>query len=236
MSREGRYGKFCSNTDQLTFETENYFSSFEKHLELYLANKIHPAVLVGDYIQAIHKLRKGHLWKGSSFHWFCPLNSKDSFLDFWGKTVLRGIPEKINRTLISWYLGHYPLVLTHSVPTSQEMLLLQSQGKRYITVFKSCDEWKNLLVHNRDHFSFSLHDLIHAHEFFSDESIKNEQILFYQMLNRNYEKLMTLSKDPDFMSSLDYLISDMNSHPAHLEAYFKNLLMRFKLTPYNLNP
>ena len=231
MSRRGRFGKFCWDYQSRLAECQHVMPSFQQHLE----QKNHPAVLVGEYIQLLCKHRKKNLWKGSHYEWLSPLNPEDTFLKFWSTQTLRGVPHKVNQVLIHWYLGTYPLVLIHHIPSAEEMLTVQSQGIRFVTLFIREEEWVNNIIHQRDHLSFTLHDLIHAYEFFYNTSLKNQQIHFYRKLKNHYHHLATLSQDPIYHHALNYLISDMNSHPSHLEVYFHGLLKRFNITPYNLD-
>lgn len=232
MSRNGRFAKLCASPSELNIEAQKLLPQLQNSFNLFFEKKLHPALLVSEYLICIQSHRKGKNWRGSSFHWLCPFHSKNSLIEFWGKTMLRGIPAKVNRTLINWYLGHYPLELIHHVPSSNEMLMIQAEGKRYVTLLEKPEDWQHTIIHQRDHFSFLIHDLIHAHEFFCDEQLKNEQINFYCMLKNNYLKIKNLSTHPDFQNSLDYLISDMNSHPAHLQSFFQGLLKRFNLPDY----
>ena len=235
MTRSGRFTKLCAEPKDLAYEATVIFPTLKNSFTLVAEKKIHPSILVSDYLISINNYRKGKNWQGSSNHWLCSYPEKNSLIDFWGKTLLRGIPAKVNRTLINWHLGHYNLELIHHVPTASEMLKAQAEGKRFVTLFNKDSEWQQNIIHERDHFSFLIHDLIHAHEFFSDEQLKIEQINFYRMLQNNYHTLKNLSVEAEFHTSLDYLIADMNSHPAHLQSYFQGLLKRFGLTQYNLS-
>ncbi len=235
MSRKGRFTKLCADPKDLAYEASIIFPKLVDSFSLVLDKKIHPSILVSEYLILINQNRKGKNWQGSSYHWLNSFLEKDSLIEFWGKTLLRGIPSKLNRTLINWNLGYYNLELIHHIPTANEMLIAQAEGKRYVTLFNNAHDWQYCINHQRDHFSFLIHDLIHAHEFFSDEKLKIEQIKFYQMLKVNYENIKKQSSHPEFQQSLDYLISDMNSHPAHLQSYYLGLLKRFGITPCSLN-
>ncbi len=178
MSRSGRFSKFCLDTDARSVECLTLWKDFQPLLQSY---EKHPAILIGQYLQLITRYRKKNLWKGNHFAWFSPNANEQhlDFLQFWSNNTLRGIPHKINRVLINWRLGYYPLVLINHVPTAKEMLELQSQGKRFVTLFTSQKDWRENTLHGRDHFSFTVHDLIHAYEFFHNDEMKNKQILMY---------------------------------------------------------
>ena len=239
MSRNGRFAKHCHQPQSLSKECDELWTSFEK----ILSTSIHPAELVGNYLKLITMHRRQKTWRGSSYRWFSPITisttntdmPSSNFLDFWCNNTLRGIPHKVNQVLINWYLGYYPLELIHHVPSAEEMLDIQAIGKRYVTVFLKAKEWREEIHHHRDHHSFTLHDLIHAHEFFHNDRLKNAQIIFYKKLLNHYPCLKELSSNVDYQNSLHYLIADMNTHPEHMEVYFQGLLKRFELIPYNLN-
>lgn len=235
MSRKGRFSKHFHQTQSSFKEYEELWATFQEKLN----TSIHPAELIGNYLKLITVHRRKKNWRGSLFRWFSPLKTttlaSNEFLEFWCNNTLRGIPHKVNQVLINWYLGYYPCVLIHHVPTAEEMLIIQAQGKRYVTVFLTLKEWKEEIHHGRDHFSFTVHDLIHASEFFQSEMLKNAQIVFYKKLLNHYPYLKELSTSAEYQHSLHYLISDMNTHPEHMEVYFQGLLKRSNLTPYNLN-
>lgn len=232
MTRRGRFAKFNINQDQIFKESNALFPTFYNYYCQYKSGLLHPAQFVALYLILVAKHRRSTLWQGSYFHWLSALKP-DEFIEFWGKTQLRGIPLKVNQVLINWYLGNYELTLCHHIPSAEEMLMIQASGKRYITLFILQNEWNQNIIHGREHFSFTMHDLIHAHEFFYNQSIKEQQICFYNKLKSQYSVIKSLSNHQDYQASLDYLISDMNSHPQHLKNYFWGLLKRFQITHYN---
>lgn len=224
MSRHGRFSKLCA---PLIYRVEEANALFEEFNQLF-STFDHPAELIGGYIILISKFRKKHLWKGNYVNWYCPISS-NQFLDFWSKTTLRGIPLKVNEVLVNWYLGNYSLELTFDIPSDKKMLELQSLGKRYITLFKLKEEWINSITHGRDHFSFTIHDLIHAHEFFSNSTSFRFQTHFYKKICYFYDELKNACSNPVFQQELSYLVSDINTHPKHLESYLKSLIERYHL-------
>lgn len=230
MTRMGRFSKSCGTTESRKIEVDTIFNDFLSLIESEKGFSYHPAKLVGDYIILVSKYRKKNLWVGSAHHWFCPFEN-DSFLSFWTKYTLRGLPIKINFVLVNWYLGNYPLELTFNIPTDKEMLELQCQGKRFVSLFKLKEEWLEQTPHQRDHFSFTIHDLIHAYEFFSNKYLFASQMNFYNKIYANYETLKNASNNVKYQEELSYLISDINSHPAHLESFLESLINRYQLNP-----
>ena len=66
-------------------------------------------------------------------------------------------------------------------------------------------------------FQFMVHDLEHAAKFFQDESLHRLQRNFFERLWQA-EQAGLLNPYPDdaiFHEQIDYLISDMNTHPLH---------------------
>lgn len=228
MSRSGRYTRQCADSQTLEIEAKNLWPIFQEQVQRFQSHQLHPAELVGNYLCLINQSRKKSLWVGNSYQWFSPI-SENNFLDFWGSKILRGIPQKVNSVLINWYCGHYPLTLTFDVPSDYQMLEHQALGKRYVTLFIHQQEWIRTKIHQRDHFSFTLHDLLHAHEFFSDNSLSQEQTSFYKKMLPHYDLLKSASKNPTFQEELSYLLSDLNTHPAHLNAYLESLWKRYQL-------
>lgn len=134
-----------------------------------------------------------------------------------------GLSDRIRRSLIQWYQGKYPLTLCFYVPTPLEILQKQAMGQRVVTVFSDPEDWKKTWGHH-DAWNFIAHDLIHADHFFENPENRNGQIQFYKTILNFWqsEEISSLHDDPGF----EYLISDMNSHPAHMLETLKSLLIR----------
>ena len=72
---------------------------------------------------------------------------------------------------------------------------------------------------------FLLHDLEHAHKFFGDEILHRGQVRFFRALQNGSAAFAPWTADPIFKKDLDYLKSDMNSHPVHLMKYLKAVVL-----------
>lgn len=231
--RKGRYSKkFLLSTDlQREIELESLFPQFQT----ILTKDKNPEEIVGNYIKLIWQHRHQSKWLGSKNYYFSPINidgKSDEFLCFWSTQVLRSLPFKINQVLINWRCGIIPIELIHYTPSAEEILNYQCQGKRCVTLLKTENEWRSEVEHNRDVFSFLIHDILHAYEFFLDNNQLENQISFYHFLKNNLSLLRLLTLNyPQLQLDLDYLCSDMNSHPNHLLNTFLAIINQLPLNP-----
>lgn len=168
--------------------------------------------------------RMRHFWEGLQKHalpiaaYAKILNQDLSLLDFLASIRFRGIPDSARQALLAWLDGHYPLTLTFHIPSGEEVFTLQKQGGRCVTFFLQAQEltaWH----HERDALSFSIHDLIHAHEFYANAQRARQQIGFYHWLDQirghaGLQKLM--GESAPFAAMWEYVVSDMNSYCGHL--------------------
>ncbi len=143
---------------------------------------------------------------------------KIGFIDFLCHVSHRSIPLAVNRALWGWQLGVYPLQCLTYIPTPLELLEMQSKGFRCVSLITDYDF--TVANHGRDPLGFVLHDLIHADHFFKCQELAESQIIFSQKILIGLKKgefSPYWEKDPTFKKEFTYLISDMNSHPQHLE-------------------
>ncbi|NBU98010.1 MAG: hypothetical protein EBS19_07345 [Spirochaetia bacterium] len=133
------------------------------------------------------------------------------------------LKEEIKICLLEWSVEKYSIILDKNPFSPNEMLRIQSLGKRVVTLSFDTAK-KGELLGSRDAFEFALHDLSHAYTFFSPYYNTEGQIKFFQFLYRHFELLTPYYKDPEFQKKLIYLKSDMNSHPEHLKSYFRAIL------------
>lgn len=135
----------------------------------------------------------------------------------------KGYNDRIRRSLIQWHDGQYPLVLWHHIPSPFELLQIQSEGRRVVTVFVKPEEIDQL-HHGKDSWHFVVHDLIHADHFFERPDWREGQISFYRFLLRHWDhpEMASLHHRGDF----EYLIADMNSHPRHMFWTLKAIVLQ----------
>lgn len=134
------------------------------------------------------------------------------------------IPGEIKECILHWAMRDYPIFLTHSIPTPMDVLCTQAEGNRMVTLSYSHSIEGNLMPGNRDAFEFVLHDLSHAHTFYNPYYNPQGQILFFRKLTKKWNYLQPYLRDLEFQKKLEYLQSDMNSHPEHLKSYLKAIL------------
>ncbi|TGM42835.1 hypothetical protein EHQ92_16020 [Leptospira biflexa] len=145
-------------------------------------------------------------------------NSSKEFLE-----VVRfyGMPDTVRYALWKWHIGEWNIQLIDFNPSSLEMLESQSKGIRYATISWDHALMGTLVEGKRDAFEHLLHDLAHAYMFFREDYDFDGQKKFFQSMLDDYEEyLIYLEKDNTFKEKFEYCISDMNSHPAHLSAYW----------------
>lgn len=142
-----------------------------------------------------------------------------SILELLATVRVKPLPEIALQSLYELPYRKKEILILNTEPTPFELLHLQSQGKRVITFDSNFETWPTLLYGKRDVLSFVLHDLIHAHHFFSDLESQKRQVGFYRNILKikndpDFKKLY--SSDSNFAEQFNYIISDMNAHPVHL--------------------
>lgn len=129
--------------------------------------------------------------------------------------------------LRNWILGHWPLTLLTHIPTPQEVLAMQIQGTRPVTVISEFPRALHPVLGKADGFEFLVHDLEHAWKFFHDTPEHYGQRHFFRLLQRalGAGHFTSYLHDAVFAEKFDYLISDMNTHPVHGLRYFHAVLV-----------
>jgi len=146
------------------------------------------------------------------------LNQQITVYRFLNRIRFRGIPDSAQMALLKWLDNQYPLTLMFHVPSATEVFELQKQGGRCISFFKRACELTEF-HHHRDTLSFTVHDLIHAHEFYANPQRARQQIGFYHWLDtikNNPELLKLQTESAEFLERWEYVLSDMNSYCGHL--------------------
>lgn len=124
------------------------------------------------------------------------------------------IKEKVSRALSMWLAGKWQLELLLHVPSVYEVLKLQAGGARCVTLYPDRSCWSGPKLTKENALHFFVHDLEHAVQFF--DFYHSEQLALNQRLLSLYEEgyfeeLMTQG----LKERVDYLLSDMNTHPEH---------------------
>jgi len=209
--------------------------------EKFRCNQISQFELISVYLIAFSWQYRGRLWCGgkSPHLWkaqqsssvllkelgILERHSDTDVLTYMASFLLRGISSKINRALKYWIDHPDCLLLTFKMPTAYEILCLQAQGRRVVTLFESAEDLSS--YHDgKDPLTFVVHDLVHADELFCQNDCYKEQVAFYQRVKSEIDagKYAALLSNEKFKIEFEYLIADMNSHPAHLEATLNALV------------
>jgi hypothetical protein len=157
--------------------------------------------------------------------------------DLFTNFALKSTPEAVNRSLLSWSTRHYPLILFFTIPSPEEVLAQQTQGRRCVTVMVKEAQLKRYILGERDSLSFTMHDLIHADHFYFHNEMRESQVAFYNFLKNGLSKGLFEEhlKNEDFCREFDYLISDMNAYPIHLLKCLKAALIHYQPPGYNFD-
>ncbi|TGN19742.1 hypothetical protein [Leptospira idonii] len=150
------------------------------------------------------------------------LPPKEPILPFLETARFFGMPDTVRQALWKWNAGEWDIRLVDFHPTGKEMLYSQSMGYRLTTIdWEACLSGQ-LVEEKRDSFEHLLHDLAHAFMFFREDYDHIGQVNFFKAMYSEFSHFETfLVSDSEFKRKFEYCISDMNSHPAHLEAYWK---------------
>ena len=121
-----------------------------------------------------------------------------------------------------WAFADWKLLLIDYIPSVKEMLEVQKEGKRYVSLlFPKYELSKE--IGERNIVSFFIHDMIHADHFFSNSEMYHGQVSFYQELSQVHVKHGE-SLNSKWQDDWNYLISDMNGHPTYLRQVMNHLL------------
>ncbi len=200
-------------------------------------------------------LREGKLWLGAGRphsaseevaqgsvltrleEWEMPLDEKtrrrlsnvSDLTSLLERFMLKGIRGDSHMGLWGFISGRYALRLRHDIPTPEQMLERQCRGERYVSYLKKPAELNTPVGRFSGAYEFLLHDLEHAHKFFGDAELFRGQVSFFNLLRGSLTELYRWSGDPLFEKDLNYLKSDMNSHPVHLFKFLKAIVLTAEL-------
>lgn len=146
----------------------------------------------------------------------------------WFETYqFRGIIPGVPSALAAWLRAEWPLRMTLRIPTPREVLAMQVDGVRPVTLISDRERMLRPVLSKADGFAFMVHDLEHAHKFYADpESHAGQRHLFAQLLAGLEAGLFqAFAEDRVFAEKFDYLISDMNTHIVHGLLYLRAILV-----------
>lgn len=138
---------------------------------------------------------------------------------------LKGVREDSHLGLLGWLEGRYPLEARIDIPSPREMLDTQCEERRIATLLLEPSRQFTPIGRHAGAYEFLLHDLEHAHKFFGGEF--QGQVRFFLLLRQALDAgaFGLFHGELQFQTELDYLMSDMNSHPVHLLKYLKAIVL-----------
>ncbi len=181
------------------------------------------------------------LWNEFQEHFnlnkFQPEKDKISFWDFFISYRIKNISERVFTTLYSWRFLDWNLILYERVLTPTEVLILQANGQRCVSVFWNAEQYNSHILKDKNSFEFTIHDLEHAERFFYNNEIKEGQIIFYKkLLNEVNSGIWNIPlTELKFKEDFEYLLSDMNTHPEHQKQYLAAILFNYQKRNRNCN-
>lgn len=132
--------------------------------------------------------------------------------------------------LIHVYADPDTIQILDYIPTPIQVLEMQSNGFRCVTLLRTKEWFYHQFDHKRNIRDFVIHDLEHIWQMFEDPKMTAAQILFSSQLLELVKQgqFNFLETHPEHSKEFNYIMSDMNTHPAHMHATLKSLLQRSK--------
>lgn len=140
----------------------------------------------------------------------------------------------VNQCMVGWALGLRPVRLLTYIPTPSQVLRMQAQGERVVTIFTSLEElgrqhtskltyMEDMREHSRDALEFTVHDLKHMEHFLCSDTF-HEQVGFFKCLlslskGRPKDFFLRRGHDLRLWHELEYVAADMNCYSTHLLRY-----------------
>lgn len=143
--------------------------------------------------------------------------------------MLKGIPRSGIEPLIRWHSGDFPLFLLSHIPSSDELLQFQIEGRRCVTALITEEDLLSVFSFGRDPFSFLLHDFFHAEHFMGDLENFRAQIGFSKLMGRTLKIPLIqnlIATDLEFKKDFEYLYADMNAQVCYLLITFRAILWK----------
>lgn len=131
------------------------------------------------------------------------------------KPLWRGVPGPAREALSFWRANPERLTFSEDVFDPWDVVRLQCDGRRCVTVFTDRQSWVEPATREKDPVAFLIHDLVHAQRFFLGPIPLSQQIEASRAILRARSDGLLAGLETDERAGLDYVISDMNTHPAH---------------------
>jgi hypothetical protein len=222
------------------------FAPLLRFAQRYRAGELPPAAYTAGYVLYWQRLRQGERLAQrlsrsdptpDAGAWFVELDrlggaASVTFLaDLLERYNLRTVSRRVNLALVGWLRGSWPLSLCEQVPSTRDVLRMQIEGTRPVTVIAEHPRLLQPVEDKADAFAFVCHDLEHAWQFFHDRERHLAQRRFAAELECAIERgvFAPYVADPLFASKFDYLAAEMNTHVAHSLQYLRAILLEFLL-------
>ncbi len=157
------------------------------------------------------------------------LTEVENLGELFSQFALKSTPKTVNRALLCWSNGSYPLELMFRIPSPSEVLSQQKVGRRCLTVLTDSSRTTQFILGERDYLSFTMHDLIHADHFYFHPHSYHGQLGFYGLLDHGIRQAHFdhFLKNKNFKDEFEYLISDMNAYAIHLLKCLKAAILHY---------
>lgn len=144
-------------------------------------------------------------------------------------TYFKNIKSSANKALCLWYQNKFQLHVVDYIPSPLTVLKWQTKSERCISLLKSSEELKLTYEHDRNVQQFLLHDLEHAWQMFGNPALTPLQVELSNKLLALFDsgKIQFLHEFPETKKTLDYIFSDMNTHPEHTLSSLKALVLTY---------
>lgn len=140
---------------------------------------------------------------------------------------LKGLRQNAQLALIAYVRQVWPLLPRWDSPSPEELLQIQANGQRVVSLLPEFDFSAKITI-DKDNLEFTIHDLEHAAKYFSDKELQKSQQSQFQKftdLAKEQELQSLIVNDPLYKKDWHYLISDMNTAPAHSWFFFRGTLL-----------
>jgi len=156
-----------------------------------------------------------------------PTQLEDRLLDFLGDYQYFGVIPNVAQALSAWLRGLWSLQACEHIPTPLQVLEMQTQGTRPVTLISSFPRLLEPVLSKANAHAFMVHDLEHAYKFNHETTLHLAQQAFFKCLwqAERQGRFAAYADDSEFSKKFDYLISDMNTHPAHSTQYLRAILV-----------
>lgn len=156
---------------------------------------------------------------------------RKQLLDWLERYQFRGVISNVPTALVQWLRDNWPLIVREDVPKPLEVLRMQARGYRAVTILTEYPRLREPVLNKPDAFAFFVHDLEHAYKFFHSPPLRAGQCAFFTALEDAFDRgvFAPYFNDAEFVARFHYLMSDMNTHPAHSRQYLRAILVEYHL-------